>query len=100
MAVVCNVTGVISRHDLRLLWSATSLASCPGMTFAVHFAQLSVIITQGRYLAFEISNTSTTVTLTWQVCKYKIHKLHQRYILKKATHVFVAVPVLHISSAN
>ena len=22
-----------------------------------------------------------TVTLTWHVCKYKVHKLHQRYIL-------------------
>ena len=23
-----------------------------------------------------------TVTLTWHVCEYKVHKLHQRYILK------------------
>ena len=23
------------------------------------------------------------VTLTWHVCKYKVHKLHQRYILKE-----------------
>jgi len=22
---------------------------------------------------------SPTVTLTWHVCKYKVHKLHQRY---------------------
>ena len=22
-----------------------------------------------------------TVTLSWHVCKYKVHKLHQRYIL-------------------
>ena len=22
------------------------------------------------------------VTLTWHACKYKVHKLHQRYILK------------------
>ena len=26
---------------------------------------------------------SPTVTLTWHACKYKVHKLHQRYILKK-----------------
>ena len=25
---------------------------------------------------------SPTVTLTWHACKYKVHKLHQRYILK------------------
>ena len=25
---------------------------------------------------------SATVTLTWQACKYKVHKLHLRYILK------------------
>ena len=25
-----------------------------------------------------------TVTLTWHACKYKVHKLHQRYILKKS----------------
>ena len=24
---------------------------------------------------------SSTVTLTWNACKYKVHKLHQRYIL-------------------
>ena len=24
---------------------------------------------------------SPTVTLTWHACKYKVHKLHQRYIL-------------------
>ena len=24
-----------------------------------------------------------TVTLTWHACKYKVHKLHQWYILKK-----------------
>ena len=24
---------------------------------------------------------SPTVTLTWRVCKYKVHKLHQKYIL-------------------
>ena len=24
---------------------------------------------------------SPTLTLTWHVCKYKVHKLHQRYIL-------------------
>ena len=24
---------------------------------------------------------SPTVTLTWHTCKYKVHKLHQRYIL-------------------
>ena len=23
------------------------------------------------------------ITLTWHACKYKVHKLHQRYILKK-----------------
>ena len=26
---------------------------------------------------------SLTVTLTWHACKCKVHKLHQRYILKK-----------------
>ena len=26
---------------------------------------------------------SPTVTLTWRACKYKIHKLHQRYLLKQ-----------------
>ena len=25
---------------------------------------------------------SPRVTLTWHACKYKVHKLHQRYILK------------------
>ena len=25
---------------------------------------------------------SPTVTLTWHACKYKVHKLHQRYFLK------------------
>ena len=24
-----------------------------------------------------------TVTLTWHACKYNVHKLHQRYILKE-----------------
>ena len=24
-----------------------------------------------------------TVTLTWHACQYKVHKLHQRYILKQ-----------------
>ena len=26
---------------------------------------------------------STTVALTWHACKYKVHKLHQRYILQQ-----------------
>ena len=26
-----------------------------------------------------------TVTLIWHACKYKVHKLHQRYILKPTT---------------
>ena len=26
---------------------------------------------------------SPTVTLTWHACKYKVHKLHQRYNLKQ-----------------
>ena len=47
------------------------------------------INTQGRELALERRHTaqqqrpeSPTVTLTWHACKYKVHKLHQRYILK------------------
>ena len=43
--------------------------------------------TQGSSLALEIRNTnkqqrpeSPTVTLTWHACRYKVHKLHQRYI--------------------
>ena len=24
------------------------------------------------------------ITLTWHACKYKVHKLHQRYILKQS----------------
>ena len=45
--------------------------------------------TQGSCLALEIHSTITTtqpesptVTLTWHACKYKVHKLHQRYILR------------------
>ena len=35
--------------------------------------------------------SSPTVTLTWHACKYRVHKLHQRYIL---------VLVLRISSVD
>ena len=28
-----------------------------------------------------------TVTLTWHACKYKVHKLHQRYILTYLYHL-------------
>ena len=31
---------------------------------------------------------SPTVTLTWHACKYKVHKLHMRYILKMLWTVF------------
>ena len=57
-----------------------------------------------------------TVTLTWHACKYKVHKLHQMYILclwftylvftrmpvelPWATQVFVVVLVLRTSSVN
>ena len=39
---------------------------------------------------------SSTVTHTWHACKYKVHKLHQRYTLRS----FVIVLVLHMSSAD
>ena len=29
------------------------------------------------------------VTLTWHVCKYKVHKLHQRYILKNIKMTYI-----------
>ena len=45
---------------------------------------------QGSYLALAIPNKvqqqrpeSLTVTLTWHTCKYKVHKLHQWYILTR-----------------
>ena len=31
----------------------------------------------------ELSCLRPTVTLTWHACKYTVHKLHQRCILKK-----------------
>ena len=34
-----------------------------------------------------------TVTLTWHACKYKVHKLHQRYIL------FFSAPKIHSEAA-
>ena len=46
----------------------------------------------------QLGPESPTITLTWvnlHECKYKVHKLHQRYIL-----IFVVVLVLLISSAN
>ena len=30
------------------------------------------------------------VTLTWYVCKYKVHKFHQRYILKRSCPFLIA----------
>ena len=32
---------------------------------------------------------SPTVTITWHVCKYKVHKLHQRYSLMFFSFLFV-----------
>ena len=29
---------------------------------------------------------SPTVTLTWHACKYKVHKLHQKYIIEDYLH--------------
>ena len=34
---------------------------------------------------------SPTVTLTWHACKYKVHKLHQRYSLRNCIKVEVDV---------
>ena len=68
------------------------------------------IITQAQQQRPE----SPTVTLTWRACKYKVYKLHQRYILEFEnvplvefiylvvgwSQLFVVVLVLCISSAN
>ena len=37
--------------------------------------------TTGTYLFWGCTSGRVYVTLTWHVCKYKVHKLHQRYIL-------------------
>ena len=50
--------------------------------------QCSKYVTQVQQQRPE-SPTVTTVTLTWHACKYKVHKLHQRYILR----IFVKVEV-------
>ena len=34
------------------------------------------------------------VTLTWPGCKYKVHKLHQRHILKKECPQVTSVPYI------
>ena len=68
------------------------------------------IITQAQQQRPE----SPMVTLTWRACKYKVHKLHQRYILEFEnvplvefiylvvgwSQLFVVVLVLCISSVN
>ena len=38
---------------------------------------------------------SPTVTLTWQVREYKVHKLHQRYILYVYSGVYVPCIYMH-----
>ena len=38
------------------------------------------------------------VTLTWHACKYKVHKLHQRYILCIKVQCFLPQSISHIET--
>ena len=43
---------------------------------------------------------SPTVTLTWHACKYKVHKLHQRYMLNFMYLVYTRMPGESYRSKN
>ena len=72
-------------HERQTSCTLSSFAKCPSIplrtSISTHMGvnQRSKQVTQVQQQRLQ----SPMVTLTWHACKYKVHKLHQRFVLVK-----------------